>query len=150
MVPGKPSVLLKLLSLRRYSDADYLGAVGAEILGGRYRQEAGLLRQHGLTVRPPAGRGYLYQLMAWGWSSLFWLRWVRQPTLIMHGTDDPLVPLANAKILAAMIPNSELFTIDDGHMFLIARAADVAPVIHRFLAGESSDSNSPAVGGDAA
>src|SRR6516162_5511838 len=148
MVPGKPSVLLKLLSLRRYSDADIFGAIGAEILGGRYRQEPGLLRQHGLTVRPSAGRGYLYQLMAWGWSSLLWLRWVRQPTLIMHGTDDPLVPLANAKILAAMIPNSELFTIDDGHMFLIARAAEVAPVIHQFLAGETSRPHSPAVGGD--
>ena len=69
-----------------------------------------------------------------------WLRRIHQPTLIMHGKDDPMVPLINAKILAALIPNSELYVIDDGHLFLISRATEVAPVIHRFLADGSGSS----------
>jgi hypothetical protein len=36
--------------------------------------------------------------------------------------------------------------IDDGHLFLIARAAEVAPIIHRFLADGSSSPRSQAVG----
>jgi len=134
MVPGKPSVLLKLVSPRRYSDPEYLQRVGPELYGGRYRHNPELLKQHGLAIRPPSGRGYLYQLIAgWGWSSLPWLRRLRQPTLIMHGKDDPMVPWINARILAALIPNSELYVIDDAHLFLTSRATEVAPVIHRFL-----------------
>jgi pimeloyl-ACP methyl ester carboxylesterase len=51
----------------------------------------------------------------------------------MHGTDDPIVPLINAKILAASIPKAKLHIVDDGHLFLISRASEVAPVIERFL-----------------
>ena len=86
-------------------------------------------------VRPPRGLGYVYQLAAlWGWTSLPWLHRLRQPTLVMAGTDDPIVPLANAEMLAHLIPHAKLFTIDDGHLFLITRANEVAPVIMRFLA----------------
>lgn len=52
--------------------------------------------------------------------------------------DDPIVPLANAKILAARIRKARLHVVDDGHLFLIARAAEVAPVIRRFLREEQS------------
>jgi poly(3-hydroxyalkanoate) depolymerase len=134
MVPGKLSVLMKLASPRRYADPHYLHRVGPELYGGIYRRDPDLLKKHGLAIRTPSGRGYVYQLMAgWGWTSPPWLRRLRQPTLIIHGTDDPMVPLANAKILAALIPNSKLYAINDGHLFLISRAAEVAPVIHRFL-----------------
>jgi poly(3-hydroxyalkanoate) depolymerase len=146
MVPGKPSVLMKLVSPQRYLDLDYLRSVGPELYGGSYRRDPELLKKHGLAIQPPSGRGYLYQLMAsWGWTSLPWLRQLRQPTLVMHGRDDPIVPLANAKILAALIPNSQLYVIDDGHLFLIARAAEVAPVIRRFLAEGPRCSRSHAV-----
>jgi len=139
MVPGRLRVLMKLASPRRYADPDYLRRVGPELYGGSYRRDPELLKKHGLAIRPPSGRGYLYQLMAgWGWTSLPWLHRLRQPTLVMHGTDDPMVPLINAKILAALIPNSKLYAIDDGHLFLISRAAEVAPVIRRFLAESTS------------
>lgn len=134
MVPGKLSVLAKLIVPRRYTDPAYLEKVGGKIYGGTYRHDPALLRQHSRHIQPPKGRGYLYQLLAvWGWSSLPWLGSLRQPTLVLHGTDDPIVPLANARILAARIRNARLHVIDDGHLFLIARAADIAPVIRRFL-----------------
>jgi len=67
-----------------------------------------------------------------------WLGSLRQATLIMHGNDDPIVPLANAKILAARIRHATLYVIDDGHLFLVARAKEVAPVVRKFIRQETS------------
>jgi poly(3-hydroxyalkanoate) depolymerase len=139
MVPGKPSVLARLIAPRRYTDPDYLQKVGGEIYGGAYRRDPGLLREHSRHIRPPSGRGYLYQLLAgWGWTSFAWLRTLHQPTLVMHGDDDPIVPLINARILAARIPNAKLYVINDGHLFLVTRAGEVAPVVRRFLTEEAA------------
>jgi len=51
----------------------------------------------------------------------------------MAGTDDPIVPIINAKIMAWLIPKTRLYVIDDGHLFLVARASEVAPVVRQFL-----------------
>lgn len=137
MVPARLSVLSKLIGPRRYTDRNYLKEVGAEIYGGAYRRDPALLEAHSRHIQPPRGRGYLYQLLAaYGWTSLPWLGALRQPTLVMHGNDDPIVPLTNAKILAARIRNATLYVIDDGHLFLIARAKEIAPVVRRFLRQE--------------
>ncbi|QQX86025.1 poly(3-hydroxyalkanoate) depolymerase [Cupriavidus necator] len=134
MVPGKLSVLSKMIGVRRYSDPEYLRRVGADLYGGAFRDDPALLDEHGRHMQPPRGRGYLYQLLAaWGWSSLPWLGAVRQPTLVMHGADDPIVPLVNARILAARIPNAELHVLDDGHLFLVTGAENTARVVGAFL-----------------
>src|SRR5262249_32434943 len=134
MVPGRPSVLAKLVSPRRYVDPDFLHAFGGEIYGGAFRSDPDLLRRHAQAMWAPSSRGYLYQLIAAaGWTSLPWLRLLPQPTLVMHGSDDPIVPLINARILSALIRRAELHVVDDGHMFLVSKAQDVAPVVHRFL-----------------
>jgi poly(3-hydroxyalkanoate) depolymerase len=134
MVPGRPSVLAKLVSPRRYVDPDFLHAFGGEIYGGAFRSDPDLLRRHAQALWAPSNRGYLYQLIAAaGWTSLPWLRLLTQPTLVMHGLDDPIVPLINARILSALIRRAELHVVDDGHMFLVSKAHDVAPVVHRFL-----------------
>jgi poly(3-hydroxyalkanoate) depolymerase len=134
MVPAKMSVLSKMIGVRRYTDQTYLEKVGAEIYGGAYRRDPELLKEHSRHIRPPRGRGYLYQLLAaWGWTSLPWLGALRQATLVMHGSDDPIVPLANAKILAACIRNASLYVVDDGHLFLVTRAHEMAAVVKDFL-----------------
>ena len=139
MVPAKLSVLSKLIGPRRYTDPAYLQQVGADIYGGAYRRNPSLLKAHSQHIQPPRGRGYIYQLLAaTGWSSLPWLGALRQTTLVMHGNDDPIVPLTNAKILAARIRDATLYVIDDGHLFLISRANEVAPVVRRFLRQEAS------------
>ncbi|WP_374729471.1 poly(3-hydroxyalkanoate) depolymerase [Caballeronia calidae] len=137
MVPARLSVLTKLIGPRRYTDPAYLQRVGPDIYGGAYRRDPALLEAHSRHIQPPRGRGYLYQLMAaWGWTSLHWLCTLRQPTLVMHGSDDPIVPLSNARILAARIRDASLHVIDDGHLFLITRAQEVAPVVRAFLRRE--------------
>jgi poly(3-hydroxyalkanoate) depolymerase len=134
MIPGKIAAIAKLVSPRRYSDPGHLRKVGGDLYGGVYRKDPELLHSHTKHIKPPRGLGYAFQLLAGtGWTSLPWLYRLRQPTLILHGTDDPIVPLTNAKILASLIPRSTLRVVDDGHLFLVGRAAEVAPIVSTFL-----------------
>ena len=85
-------------------------------------------------MKPQSQKGYAYQLIAMaGWTSAHWLWTIRQPTLIMSGTDDPLIPVINARFLAASIPKAELMLIDNGHLFLVTRPKDSAEAISSFL-----------------
>ena len=67
------------------------------------------------------------------WTSIHWLHRLTQPTLILAGSDDPIIPLVNMRILASLIPNSRLSVIDDGHLFLVTQAKTVTPQITAFL-----------------
>jgi pimeloyl-ACP methyl ester carboxylesterase len=75
----------------------------------------------------------VYQLLALcGWSSLPWLSRLRQPTLVMHGDDDSIVPLVNARMIAARIRHSTLHVIEDGHLFLLTQTSRVAHLLRDF------------------
>jgi pimeloyl-ACP methyl ester carboxylesterase len=134
MVPGKLTVLLKMATPRRYKDHEYMDRVAADIYGGAMRRSPELVRRHLRHVRWSSDYGYYLQLMAGvGWSSLPWLPFVPQPTLVMAGTDDPIVPVVNGRILATLIPDARLVTIDDGHLFLVTSAGTSAAIISQFL-----------------
>jgi len=134
MVPGKLTALLKMATPRRYKDPDYMNQIAGEIYGGALRGSPELARNHLRHVRWSSDYGYYLQLVAgFGWSSLPWLRLLVQPTLVMAGTDDPLVPVANGRILARLIPHARLITIDDGHLFLVTSAGKSAAIISEFL-----------------
>jgi poly(3-hydroxyalkanoate) depolymerase len=134
MVPGKPSVLLKMATPRRYRDPGYRERVAGDIYGGVMRQSPEMAHRHLRHVRWSSDAGYYLQLAAVvGWSSLPWLPMLRQPALVMAGTDDPLVPAVNGRILAALIPKARLVTIDDGHLFLITSARESGRIVSDFL-----------------
>jgi len=134
MVPGKPSVLLKMISPRRYKDESYLKRVAGDIYGGALRASPDLVGGHLRHVKWASDYGYYLQLAAgFGWSSLPWLALLSQPTLVMAGTDDPIVPAINGRILARLIPDARLVTIDDGHLFLLTSARKSADIIADFL-----------------
>jgi poly(3-hydroxyalkanoate) depolymerase len=134
MVPGKLTVLLKMATPRRYKDPDYMNRVAGDIYGGALRSSPELVSKHLRYVRWSSDYGYYLQLIAaMGWSSLPWLRLLKQPTLVMAGSDDPIVPLINARILASLIPNARLVTIKDGHLFLVTSAHESAQSISEFL-----------------
>ncbi|MEO0682209.1 MAG: poly(3-hydroxyalkanoate) depolymerase [Pseudomonadota bacterium] len=133
-LPGKLSVISKLASNRRYAEPGYMRSIAAEIYGGDFRRDGALIDRHAAGMRPQSGRGYQLQLLAMlGWTSAPWLWTLRQPTLVMAGTDDPLVPVANARFLAAMIPRAELALLDNGHLFLATRPRESAEMIEAFL-----------------
>jgi poly(3-hydroxyalkanoate) depolymerase len=134
MVPGRLSVLIKMATPRRYKDPDYMRRIAGDIYGGAMRGSPELVRQHLRHVRWSSDYGYYLQLAAgFGWTSLPWLRLLSQPTLVLAGTDDPIVPLVNGRILARLIPHARLVTIDDGHLFLVTSAAESAEIISDFL-----------------
>ena len=142
MVPAGPSVLWKMATPRRYIDKHYMSKVAPEIYGGDFRKNPSLIDAHASAMRGTRNRGYLYQLLAvTGWTSLPWLWSLTQPTLILMGSDDPLVPPVNGRVLALLIPNAELRMIDDGHLFMVTRPAETAGHIEEFLA---ADKNEPA------
>jgi poly(3-hydroxyalkanoate) depolymerase len=138
MVPARPSVLWKMATPRRYTDKGYMNRVAADIYGGAFRGDPSLIGRHAGAMHGAGRIGYLYQLLAMaGWTSLPWLWSLPQPTLVLMGSDDPLVPPINGHILAGLIPNAELRMIDDGHLFLVTRPVETAALIEAFLADES-------------
>ena len=139
MVPGKPSVLSKMGSIKRYTDRGYMRSIASEIYGGAFRSDNTLIEAHAAGMRPSSNAGYMLQLLAMtGWTSVPWLWRLKQPTLVLSGTDDPLIPVANARLLAHLIPDSELELIDDGHLFVVTDPAGTANRVETFL-----DKNSP-------
>lgn len=79
-------------------------------------------------------RGYLYQLAAGaGWTSLPFLPLIRQPTLILAGDDDPIIPLVNAKVMVRLLPAARLHIYPDGHLGLLTMTHDLARRVSRFL-----------------
>lgn len=134
MAPGKPRVLWLMASPRRYLQPSHGIRIAPHIYGGAFRRDPDLAASHAAKVRSSGKLGYYWQLFAgMGWTSVHWLHRIRQPTLVLAGDDDPLIPLINMRLLAWRIPNAQLRIIDDGHLFLITRAEAVAPIIMEFL-----------------
>jgi poly(3-hydroxyalkanoate) depolymerase len=135
MVPARPSVLAHMVTPRRYTDRGYLGKVAGELYGGSARTDptavVAAMNAHNRVGSP---RGYLYQLTAGaGWTSIPFLPFLRQRTLIVSGDDDPIIPLANARLMHRLIPNSQLYVFQGGHLGLVTEAKVVAPVVSEFL-----------------
>jgi len=135
MVPGHPRILAKMVTPRRFSDPDYAASIAGELYGGTVRTHGEDVAQ--LFVRQlHAGSkmGYVHQLLAGSvWTSVFGLPAVRQETLIVQGTDDPIIPTINAHIMNALLPHSQLHLHPGGHIDLVHNAAELAPVIDNFL-----------------
>lgn len=138
MVPAPPRVLAKMLTARRYQDPAYFRRIAPVIYGGsaRHAPDLAALALHGATQTGP-GRGYVHQLAAiTGWTSVRFLPTLRQPTLVLAGDDDPLVPLINARILGALIPKARVHVYAGGHVELVADPQRLVPTIEEFLSGD--------------
>ena len=135
MVPASPRVLGIMSTPRRHRDPEYAARVAPEIYGGTMRThpERGAALLHSTTRSGPK-RGYYYQLAAMaGWTSLPFLGLLRQPTLVMGGDDDPIIPAVNPRMQAAMIPRARLHLYQGGHLGILTEADELAPVIDAFL-----------------
>jgi poly(3-hydroxyalkanoate) depolymerase len=142
MVPGRPRVLARMITPRRFTDRLYAASVVSDLYGGSARTEPDrVLRLMGDSMRPASRPGYLHQLIAGaGWTSLPWLPFIRQATLILAGDDDPVVPLVNARIMHRLLPHSRLHIFHGGHVALVTEPDQLAPIVRDFLApGKSGD-----------
>ncbi|MEV0466950.1 poly(3-hydroxyalkanoate) depolymerase [Nocardia tengchongensis] len=134
MVPGRPRVLLKMLTPQRFLDHRYAARIAGELYGGSARRDPGIVeRLFDRQLMAGSRVGYLHQLLAGSaWTSLFALPLIRQRTLIVAGTDDPIIPVVNARLMARLLPHATVHLHPGGHIDLIVDAPALAPVIERF------------------
>jgi poly(3-hydroxyoctanoate) depolymerase len=138
-LPGSPRVLLRLASPRRYHQPDYFRRIAGEIYGGAARRDPDATL-HGSLARfahAPSLPSYLAQVYAiTGWTSVPWLGRLPQPTLVIAGDDDPIVPLLNGYLLARLVRDARLHVVrGGGHLFLLERPAEMARLVTAFLDG---------------
>ncbi|MFC4292697.1 alpha/beta fold hydrolase [Sphingorhabdus arenilitoris] len=133
MVPGNPAALIKMADPRRYIDPNYMEKHFKTLYGGDDSGKGG----HIGRITPPTKTGYFYQLLAMlGWTSAPFLPFMKKETLIMMGSDDQIVPLANGKFLNMLIPNSELYVVEGGgHLFMLSHVDQAVGKIRSFLDG---------------
>ena len=126
MVPPNPLSLVKNLILRRYGD----------LWGGSAKSDPGALTSALRKAHiSPFSMGYLYQnTAALGFTTLPLLPFIRQRTLVLTGDQDPIIPVANGRILAAGIPHATLHVYHGGHVELVTRPSLLTPLITGFLA----------------
>ncbi len=143
---GHPAPLSAYLAvstpIRYYWRAAY--KLSMPLLGHSPREaDPGFIERTAATrlAAPPSVPGYLFQLMAgWGWTSLPWLHTLLHPTLVISGTADRLVPLANPYLLAARLPNARLSLFEDwGHLLLMDRSSGAGKAIGEFLRADRVD-----------
>jgi poly(3-hydroxyalkanoate) depolymerase len=135
MVPARPSVLARMVTPRRYTDREYLASVAGDLYGGSARTDPGrVTAAMNAHNRIGSRLGYVYQLTAGlGWTSVPFLPLLNQPALIVSGADDPIIPLANARLMQRLIPDARLHIFPGGHLGLVTEARQLAPVVSDFL-----------------
>ena len=136
--PRNPLVVPILATPYRYYDSAFYARVAPMLMGGRTGRDPDVLRSH-LRLRmqrKPSWTGYAHQVYAaWGWSSLPWLRKLRMPALVLCGDDDPIMPVANSRLMARLLPDARLHVVrDGGHLFMVDQPESVMGVIEAFLA----------------
>jgi poly(3-hydroxyalkanoate) depolymerase len=126
------AILREVVAPRRF-DPVRGREVAIQLYGGKLRDDPDLLDVFKGLMTNDGGERY-QQLAVLGWTSLPYLRLIRQRTLVLHGSDDQLVPPFNARLLARLLPNAQLHLVPDGHLALVTSAQEIGPVIDAFRA----------------
>lgn len=97
------------------------------------RRYLGLLGQHRTSAR-----GLLSHLTASTYhDTRARLSRIVAPTLVLHGAQDELTPVANARLLAAGIPDAELRLVSAGHAYLLEQPEESHRLFDEWLAQRS-------------
>jgi poly(3-hydroxyalkanoate) depolymerase len=134
MVPGRPDVIARMATPQRYTEPSYLKEADPDLSIEGLQSESEVVRGAAPALLSGISGGYMYQMMAiMRWTSLPWLWLIRQPTLILAGNEDPVVPPINAKIMKKLIPRSKLYIFNGGHIGLLTHTKELAYVVEQFL-----------------
>ena len=138
-VPGALRALLAVTTpARHYSTSGYRAAMSmidlapAEKASDRVGEQTAAFHREAA----PSPVGYALQMTAFStFHSLGWLHRVTQPTLVLTGTHDNLVPMANSAVLAAYLPNARLRVFEKwGHYLLHDPASGAGDAVVEFFA----------------
>jgi len=137
-VLGSFEALAVLATPLRFYSPSYFERTAAGVYGGATGRDPAS-RQRAMEARyklPPSSYGYAMQLLGgFGWSSWGFLPHIPHETLVICGDDDPLVPVANGRMLAERIPHARLEIVErGGHLLLWDDAERAAERIGHFVA----------------
>lgn len=132
-VPGSIG-LLRVLATRTRVSRERALAMAAPYLVHRASSIA-VLEEWERTRIPSTPVGYKRQLRAvLRWTSVTRLKRLRVPTLIVHGDRDRLLPSANGRLIARLIPGARLHMIPEcGHVYSADAPAEAAGAVMGFL-----------------
>ena len=141
-VPGSLRALMAVMTpARHYAKSGYRIAMKMVTLAPAEKDSRPLKEQaeNWHHEAPPSVRGYTLQMTAFSmFNSLPWLHRVSHPTLVLSGTHDRLVPMANSAVLAAYLPNARLSVFDQwGHYLLHDAASGAGRTVADFLGADN-------------
>lgn len=114
--------------------ADYFSHLFMALSGSQYRPDAQEMKEMldcvlGMKYDPEATYRQVLALLASGDRS-WQLRRIQAPTLIIHGTEDPLLPMAAGKETADLIPAARFVPIKGmGHQLPLALAVHIGELL---------------------
>ena len=134
MIPGSPKTLKKMMTPKRHSDPSYMLKNAMQLYGGTVAVQEELMREFSEALDHGTPLGYTYQLMAiMGWTSWHYLPKLNIPALVLMGEDDPIVPVANGRILASRLKHGKLEIMPCGHLFMVTMPEETAERVERFI-----------------
>ncbi len=138
-VPASAQAMAALLGRGARTPGDAYRAACTVLYSKRFQREHPEFIESEVAYRadhPVAARAFTAQFRASRDSDLTdRLGAISAPTLILHGTEDELVPLANAEMLAKLVPGARRFWFDGrGHLFFHEDPDLTVQVIVSFLA----------------
>lgn len=137
---GDLTALFNIITPVRYLSAGAYEKTIGSLVGGRARHDTAFVREQSALRRrhAPTWRGYLGQLSSISrWSSLPFLHRLTPPTLVVAGDDDPLTPLANATMLAHLLPQARLLVCrGEGHLIPLDPLSVAHAVLRDFLTAD--------------
>lgn len=106
------------------------------------------LRVAAAQARDPRGERRQWEAMQ-AFDAFDRLPGFRTPTLVLHGTEDQMIPVGNARILAERIPGAELVLLEGaGHLYHSERAEDADRAVLDFVRRHREAGGGEAEGGD--
>lgn len=136
---GTPVALSEILFPLRYSSETYRDLVGPLMYGGEAMMRPSLFHDYASRGIAPSAAGYFGQVAAMcSWTSLGWLHRITQPTLVISGLWDGLIPAVNQMLLAERIPGARLKVVAAGHLLMYSRRKQIAPAIGAFLDAQAA------------
>lgn len=139
-IPAHPSFAYHLLAarLRRATRTRHLASLvlgPATLVDHPERLDDVVSGVSGHAVGPVGPAVQLQLRAALRWNGLMRLRRIAAPTLVLHGTHDRLVPAANARLMARLIPHATLYLLPRaGHFFITDAGEEAAEVVAAFVA----------------
>ena len=134
MIPGSPKTLLKMVTPKRHSDPTFMIRNAMTLYGGTVALQEELMREFSEALDHGTPIGYMYQLSAIaGWTSWHYLPSLKMPSLVLMGKDDPIVPVANGRILASRLKHGKLEVLPCGHLFMVTMPEQTAQRVEQFI-----------------